>query len=242
MDIVSLTQNALAERAAEQGEGLGTAPHEHEDQDHDEDEQDIHGRHRSSARAGRPTTIGGDLDTSHHPFCGGVPDDVRITTRVREDEITDALYSTLHECGHALYELGIDCAYEGTPLNNGTSAGVHESQSRMWENIVGRSRGFWEHFYPSLQREFPEQLGSVPIAVFHRAINKVARSTIRPDADAMGRLDECHLHVAVAQIPQGRQLSATRFAAPSPAQCRNSNLLTLFVNHARLMLIAKIAI
>jgi carboxypeptidase Taq len=81
--------------------------------------------------------------------------------------------------------MGVSVALDGTPLGKGVSTGVHESQSRLWENVVGRSRGFWEHFYPSLQRVFPEQLGSVPIAVFHRAINKVARSTIRTDADEL---------------------------------------------------------
>ncbi|KAF0163670.1 MAG: carboxypeptidase Taq, partial [Caulobacteraceae bacterium] len=94
----------------------------------------------------------GRLDKTHHPFCtkfaGG---DVRITTRVRDDDISEALFSTLHEAGHALYEQGVDAALEGTPLNSGASAGVHESQSRLWENVVGRSRGFWEHFYPRLR-------------------------------------------------------------------------------------------
>ena len=73
--------------------------------------------------------------------------------------------------------------YEGTPLDSGTSAGVHESQSRLWENVVGRSRGFWEHFYPQLRKTFPEQLGKVPLETFYRAINKVERSLIRTDAD-----------------------------------------------------------
>ena len=74
-------------------------------------------------------------------------------------------------------------SYEGTPLASGTSAGVHESQSRLWENIVGRSRGFWQFFYPRLQAVFPEQLGQVPLDTFYRAINKVERSLIRTDAD-----------------------------------------------------------
>ena len=95
----------------------------------------------------------------------------------------DALFSTLHEAGHAMYEQGISAALDGTPLGHGVSAAIHESQSRLWENVVGRSRGFWEHFYPSLQRIFAEQLSSVPLTAFHRAINKVARSLIRTDAD-----------------------------------------------------------
>jgi carboxypeptidase Taq len=109
--------------------------------------------------------------------------DVRITTRVRENDLTDALFSTLHECGHALYEQGIRAELEGTPLAGGTSSGIHESQSRLWENLVGRSRGFWEHFYPKLQKAFSAQLGKVDLDTFYRAINKVERSLIRVDAD-----------------------------------------------------------
>src|SRR5262245_22887034 len=126
----------------------------------------------------------GRQDKTPHPFMTKFSlGDIRITTRVREDEITDALFSTLHECGHALYELGIDRAYEGTPLANGTSSGVHESQSRLWENLVGRSRGFWEHFYARLQQSFPKQLNAVPLDTFYRAVNRVERSFIRTDAD-----------------------------------------------------------
>jgi carboxypeptidase Taq len=126
----------------------------------------------------------GRQDKTHHPFMTKFSlGDVRITTRVREDDITDALFSTLHECGHALYEQGIHREYEGLPLAEGASAGVHESQSRLWENLVGRSRCFWEHFYPQLQAAFPTQLAAVPLETFHRAINKVARSLIRTDAD-----------------------------------------------------------
>src|SRR5262245_14123979 len=88
------------------------------------------------------------LDTTHHPFCTKFwIGDVRITTRVYESDIGQALFSTLHETGHALYEQGVSAALEGTPLGYGTSAGVHESQSRLWENVVARSRKFWQHFY-----------------------------------------------------------------------------------------------
>ena len=126
----------------------------------------------------------GRLDKTHHPFCTKFSaGDVRITTRVRENEIGEALFSTLHETGHALYEQGVDARYEGTPLNSGTSAGVHESQSRLWENVVGRSRGFWEHFYPKLCDAFPDHFRQVPLETFYRAINKVERSLIRTDAD-----------------------------------------------------------
>ncbi len=126
----------------------------------------------------------GRLDKTHHPFCtrfsGG---DVRITTRVRGDDLSEALFSTLHEAGHALYEQGVAADLDGTPLGWGASAGVHESQSRLWENIVGRSRGFWEHFYPLLRKAFPERFARVSLERFYRAINRVERSLIRTDAD-----------------------------------------------------------
>jgi carboxypeptidase Taq len=128
----------------------------------------------------------GRLDLTHHPFCSRFSaGDVRITTRVNENDFGEALFSTLHETGHAMYEQYVSAALDGTPLGQGVSAGVHESQSRLWENVVGRSLGFWEHFYPRLQRIFAEQLSPVPLAAFHRAINKVARSLIRTDADEL---------------------------------------------------------
>jgi len=136
----------------------------------------------------------GRQDKTHHPFMTKFSlGDVRITTRVKEDDLTEALFSTMHESGHAMYELGINRAYEGTPLAGGTSAGVHESQSRLWENVVGRSRGMWQHYYPKLQAAFPQQLGGVPLDTFYRAINKVQRSLIRTDADEV----TYNLHVMV---------------------------------------------
>ncbi len=136
----------------------------------------------------------GRQDLTHHPFMTKFSlGDVRITTRVQEHDLGDALFSTLHESGHAMYEMGINQAYEGTPLASGTSSGVHESQSRLWENIVGRSRGFWEHFYPRLQVEFPEQLSNVSLDTFYRAINIVQRSLIRTDADEV----TYNLHVMI---------------------------------------------
>ncbi len=136
----------------------------------------------------------GRQDKTHHPFMTKFSSgDVRITTRVKEHDLSEALFSTLHEAGHALYEQGINPAYEGTPLDGGTSAGVHESQSRLWENLVGRSRTFWEHYYPKLQATFPEQLRHVPLQTFYRAINKVQRSLIRTDADEV----TYNLHVMI---------------------------------------------
>ncbi len=126
----------------------------------------------------------GRIDKTHHPFMTKFSlGDIRITTRVEEDYLGETFFSNVHEAGHAMYELGINRAYEGTPLGSGTSAGVHESQSRTWENLVGRSREFWEYFYPRLQTAFPEQLKGVSLDTFYRAVNKVERSLIRTDAD-----------------------------------------------------------
>ena len=126
----------------------------------------------------------GRRDMTHHPFMTKFSiGDVRITIRTKEDDLSEGLFSMTHEAGHALYEQGTCTDYEGLPLDGGPSSGIHESQSRLWENIVGRSRGFWNFFYPRLQSTFPNQLGNVPIDTFYRAINKVERSLIRTDAD-----------------------------------------------------------
>ncbi len=136
----------------------------------------------------------GRQDMTHHPFMTKFSlGDVRITTRVKDDDLTEALFSTLHEAGHAMYEQGIRMELEGTPLAGGTSSGVHESQSRLWENIVGRSLGFWRHYYPQLQAAFPQQLGNVGLDTFYRAINRVAKSLIRTDADEV----TYNLHVMI---------------------------------------------
>jgi carboxypeptidase Taq len=118
---------------------------------------------------------------------------VRITTRIDEYDLGNALFSTMHEAGHALYELGIDPVYASTALDTGVSAGVHESQSRLWENIVGRSRRFWEHYYPALQAAFPAQLADVDVDAFHRAVNRVTPSLIRTEADEV----TYNLHVII---------------------------------------------
>ena len=126
----------------------------------------------------------GRCDVSPHPFTTNFSiGDVRITVRFQEHDLSEALFSALHEAGHAMYEQGIDVAFEGALLAGGTSAGVHESQSRLWENVVGRCRGFWQFYYPKLETVFPGQLAGVPLDTFYRAINKVQRSLIRTDAD-----------------------------------------------------------
>lgn len=126
----------------------------------------------------------GRQDKTAHPFMTMFSiDDVRITIRVKENDLTEALFGTLHEAGHALYGQGHDHALARTLLADGASSGIHESQSRLWENLVGRSRGFWHYFYPRLQQVFPAQLGNISLDAFYRAINKVERSLIRTDAD-----------------------------------------------------------
>ena len=130
------------------------------------------------------TPQGWRLDPTVHPFATSLgPGDIRITTRYHEDYIGAGLFGTLHECGHGLYENGVDPALERTPLCRGTSLGIHESQSRMWENLVGRSRPFWKFFFPQLQAAFPQQFKSVDAETFYRAINKAQPSLIRVEAD-----------------------------------------------------------
>lgn len=126
----------------------------------------------------------GRQDKSAHPFATSMSaDDVRMTTRFVEHHPFELLFSTLHETGHALYEQGIDPMWNRSVLTGGASLGMHESQSRLWENLVGRSLPFWKCFFPDLQQRFPSQLGNVTLDQFHRAINKVQPSLIRVEAD-----------------------------------------------------------
>jgi carboxypeptidase Taq len=126
----------------------------------------------------------GRQDKSAHPFATAFsPDDVRITTRFDDRHPFALLFGTLHETGHALYEQGVSAVWNRTMLEGGASLGVHESQSRLWENLVGRSLPFWECFFPRLQRRFPSQLGAASLLQFYRAINRVQPSLIRVEAD-----------------------------------------------------------
>jgi carboxypeptidase Taq len=113
---------------------------------------------------------------------GLTPRDVRLTTRYDERFIPAALFGTMHEAGHGLYEQGLDPAHVYTPMAAAVSLGIHESQSRMWENVVGRSRPFWQHYYPLLQLEF-SSLKDVPLEAWYFAINAVRPSFIRVEAD-----------------------------------------------------------
>jgi carboxypeptidase Taq len=126
----------------------------------------------------------GRQDRTAHPFTISFsPSDVRITTRVYPDQLKPALFATIHEAGHALYEQGISRALDRTPLSAPASLAVHESQSRMWENIVGRSRRFWSYWLPRLRQSFGPQLEGVSDEAFYRAINRVQPSLIRVEAD-----------------------------------------------------------
>jgi carboxypeptidase Taq len=123
------------------------------------------------------------LDLTVHPFAASSgTQDIRLTTRYKEDDIT-SLFTAMHECGHGLYEHGVAQSLERTPLCHGVSSALHESQSRMWENIVGRGRPFWNYFYPRIQAAFPDTLGEVEQEAWYRAINRVKPSYIRVDAD-----------------------------------------------------------
>ncbi len=126
----------------------------------------------------------GRQDKSAHPFTTSFGnDDVRITTRVDPNFFNSAFFATMHEAGHALYEQGVPDTLTRSPLGNGASLAFHESQSRTWENLVGRSKPFWEFFYPRLQEIFPTQLGNVSLDAFYKGINKVEPSLIRVEAD-----------------------------------------------------------
>lgn len=126
----------------------------------------------------------GSLDITPHPFCGGAgPRDVRMTTRYDANNFPDAFFSTLHETGHGLYEQGLPADWYGLPPGESISLGIHESQSRMWENLVGRSRGFWERFFGPLGKAFPSVMDGVDPDTWWFAINEAKPSLIRVDSD-----------------------------------------------------------
>lgn len=126
----------------------------------------------------------GRLDVTAHPFCSGIgPGDCRLTTRYDAHHFNGAFFGTLHEAGHGMYEQGLNPEAFGTPLGESVSLGIHESQSRMWENLVGRSRAFWTHFFPMALNHFPQALNGVTADQFYGAINEVRPSFIRVEAD-----------------------------------------------------------
>ncbi len=162
----------------------------------------------------------GRQDKSVHPFTTEFSiNDVRITTRYDEDWMPSALFGSIHEAGHALYEQGSDPALESTFLAGGTSLGVHESQSRLWENIVGRSRAFWGVFYEDLQALFPQQLGAVDVESFYKAINAVSRSQIRVEADEV----TYNLHIMM-RFELEKDLLEGRLAVPDLRDAWNAKM------------------
>ena len=127
---------------------------------------------------------GGRFDLGPHPFCAMIgPGDVRISLRYQTDDFASGFLAVMHETGHAFYDIGLDDDHYGTPMGAAVSLGIHESQSRLWENLVGRSRGFWRKFYPELQTAFPDALRNVSIDSFRRSMNRVKPGPIRVEAD-----------------------------------------------------------
>ena len=136
----------------------------------------------------------GRQDISAHPFSSHFsPEDARVTTRIDENNLSDMIWSCIHEGGHALYEQGILSDNYGTPLGNSISLGIHESQSRLWENHVGRSLPYWKNNYSGLQSLFPEKLKNIDYKMFYKACNNVKSSLIRTNADEL----TYHLHVLI---------------------------------------------
>ncbi|MFZ4827125.1 MAG: carboxypeptidase M32 [Phototrophicaceae bacterium] len=156
----------------------------------------------------------GRLDVSVHPFSISFSNkDSRITTRFNDNWLSPALFGTLHECGHSMYEQGIPDEISGTMIGRGTSLGVHESQSRTWENLVGRSKGFWVWALPLLKEQFPQQIGDITLEDFYKAINKSTPSFIRVEADEVNynlhimlrfEIEQQLIHgqLAVKDVPQ----------------------------------------
>jgi carboxypeptidase Taq len=150
----------------------------------------------------------GRLDISIHPFTTSLgSDDVRITTRYHEDRITSSLFSIVHEAGHGLYEQGFSPDHRGTRLHEAASLGIHESMSRFWENVVGRSRPFWHHFYPIVKEHFPQQLSGVDVEQFYRAVNMVEPSHIRVEADEITYSLHVILRFELERMLVGKELT-----------------------------------
>ena len=175
----------------------------------------------------------GRLDVSVHPFCTGMSrNDVRLTTRYSPGKMGESLFGIIHESGHGLYEQGLPEEAAGTPLCSSISLGIHESQSRLWENMVGRSKAFWKHYLPRLREVFPQQLEGVSMERFYAAVNQVEPSFIRVEADEV----TYNLHillrfelerellegkVPVAELPEawnGRMESYLGIRPPNDAQ------------------------
>ena len=155
------------------------------------------------------------IGETEHPFTANFGNkDVRVTTHYYEDSLDNSMYSVIHECGHALYELGCADKYGYTAVSGGVSMGMHESQSRFYENIIGRSAEFISHIYPKVQEFFPEQLKDVTAEMFHRAVNKVTPSLIRTQAD---ELTYC-MHIMVRYEIEKQLIGGTLAIRDVPAE------------------------
>jgi RNA polymerase sigma factor (TIGR02999 family) len=160
----------------------------------------------------------GRIDTTTHPFCTTLgPDDVRLTTRYDELDFTSSLFGVLHEAGHGLYEQGTPAADFGLPSGDSVSLGIHESQSRLWENHVGRSRAFWQHWYPTAQETFP-QLASFPLDDFLAFLHRAEFSPIRVEADEA----TYDLHILLRFELERRMLNGSLAVADIPAAWNDS--------------------
>jgi carboxypeptidase Taq len=163
------------------------------------------------------------LDETAHPFMTTPgAGDIRLTTNYRPHDLA-SLFATMHEFGHGVYEWGVDRAFARTPLATGVSLGVHESQSRTWENLVGRSRAFWRWFYPRVQAAFDAQLGSVDEEAFFRAVNKVQPSLIRIDADEV----TYNLHI-ILRFELEQELIESRLAVKDLPEAWNAGIERYF--------------
>lgn len=157
----------------------------------------------------------GRQDISEHPFTTNFnSSDVRVTTRIDENDFGNMTWSCIHEGGHALYEQGLPEKQYGLPLGEYCSLSIHESQSRLWENCIGRSLPYWEYEYPLLQSYFPEQLKQIDINRFYKGINKVHPSLIRTEADEL----TYHFHVMIRYEIEKQLISGTL----SAQQVRNT--------------------
>ena len=177
----------------------------------------------------------GRIDISLHPFCSGNGADVRMTTRFDPDEPLDSLFSSIHETGHGLYEQGLPQEHHATGLGQHAGMGMHESQSRMWENNVARGRPFWRHFETKYREKFPDQLARVSSEELYLAINAVQPTFIRVDADEV----HYNLHIilrfelekklfsgelAVRDLPEAWRAAATELLGEAPPDDRRGVL------------------
>src|SRR5688572_5481945 len=156
---------------------------------------------------------GARLDIGHHPFCTVIgPGDVRIALRFSAGNVASGILTLLHEVGHGLYDQGLDPKHFGMPMGEAASLGLHESQSRLWENFVGRSEGFWRFFYPGLTRTFPDELRDTSLEAFREVINRVEPGFIRAEADEL----TYNIHIVIRFELERSLLSGDLVAADLP--------------------------